>query len=261
MKPAATPFLVIVAGMGCLAPTLAAQSPNSATAFEVASVKPSLPGTRFSDSLDPAQLRFSANSLLLLILSTYPDIDGGRVSAGPAWLTTEYWDVSAKLPPNMPAGQQELNRKAELMLQVLLADRFKLVTHREMRDRQIYELVLAKGGSKLKPTSAEKLSVKYGQGRLEFQHQSMEGLALYLHSPYRPAEAIQPADRPVVDMTGLQGFFDFTLEWAPDTVQPDPTATGPSLVTALGELGLKLQPKKSAAEFLVIDHAERPTEN
>lgn len=259
MKTAATPFLVIA--FGCLAQSLAAQSPDSA-AFEVASVKPSRPGTRFNDSLDPAELRFFANSLLILILSAYPDISASRLAGGPAWLNTEYWDVVAKLPPNMPMGEKELNRKAELMLQALLADRFKLVTHREKRDQQIYELILSQGGPKLKPSSASQFSVKARDGRLEFQHQSMQGLVSNLYSPYIQAGVQQAADRPVIDMTGLQGYFDFTLEWTPDTSQPGQTATGPSLFTALEEqLGLKLQPQKSVFDFLVIDHAERPAEN
>jgi bla regulator protein BlaR1 len=240
--------------------TISAQPPDT---FEAASVRPSLPGTRFRSTLDTAQFICSANSLLILILEAYPEISGSRLSGGPAWLTTEYWDLAAKLPPNMPSTEKELNHKTELMLQALLADRFKLVTHREMRDQPVYDLVLAKGGSKLKPSSAEKFSFKTSRGGIEFQHESIEGLANYLYSPYIAlGSGQQPADRPVVDRTGLQGFFDFALEWTPDTVQADPAATGASLFTALEEqLGLKLQPRKAAAEFLVIDHAERPSEN
>jgi uncharacterized protein (TIGR03435 family) len=207
-----------------------AQPPDT---FEAASVKPSLPGTRFRSSLDTSQFNCAANSLLILILEAYPDISGARVSGGPGWLTTEYWDLAAELPPpNMPTGEKELNHKTELMLQALLADRFRLTTHRETRDQQIYALVLAKGGPKLKVSVADKFSVKYGRGRIEFQHQSVEGLARYLYSPYTPASLQQPADRPVTDMTGLPGFFDFTLEWTPDAVQadsfqPNAGATGP----------------------------------
>ena len=244
-------MLLIAAGQ-----MVSAQSPDT---FEVASIKPSRPGTGFSSSLDPAQFTCSAINLLGLILSTYPDISPSRVSGGPAWLTTEYWDVAAKLPPNMPTSEKELNRKTELMLQTLLADRFRLLVHREKRDQQVYALVRAKDGLKLKPSSAGQFSAKFVSGRYEFRNTSMEGLAEWLYSPLGSR---QPADRLVIDMTGLKGSFDFTLEWAPVSVQPDPTATGPSLFTALEEqLGLKLQPQRSAAEFLVIDHAERPSEN
>jgi uncharacterized protein (TIGR03435 family) len=65
-----------------------------------------------------------------------------------------------------------------------------------------------------------------------------------------------------IDQTGFEGFFDFTLEWTPDTPQPDTTATVPSIFTALeDQLGLKLQPQESPIEFLVIDHAARPRES
>jgi uncharacterized protein (TIGR03435 family) len=147
------------------------------------------------------------------------------------------------------------------MVQALLADRFKLVIHRETRDEPVYELVVSKGGSKLKPSSSEKLSVQTGRGHLEFRHASMAVFVSYLY--YRPGYSQQAADRPVLDSTGPPGFFDFTLDWTPDTVQPDAASTGPSLFTALVEqTGLKLEPRKSAFEFLVIDRAEKPsTEN
>jgi uncharacterized protein (TIGR03435 family) len=202
---------------------------QSSDTFEAASVKPSLPGTRFRSSLDTSQFNCAANSLLILILEAYPDVSGARVSGGPSWLTTEFWDLAAKLPPNMPTGEKELNHKTELMLQALLADRFKLTTHRETKEQPIYALILAKGGSKLKPSGTDKFSVKYAIGRLEFQHQSMEGLARYLYSPYVQPSVQQPSDRPVTDMTGLQGFFDFTLEWTPDSIQSDSAIAGPSL--------------------------------
>jgi len=160
----------------------------------------------------------------------------------------------------MPSSEKELNRKTELMLRSLLADRFKLVVHREMRDQPIYGLVVAKGGPKLKPSTADNFSARFVNGRFEIQHSSMERLATWLYDPQgrgRPTVA----DRPVLDRTGLPGFFDFILDWTPETVQPNQAATGPSLFTALEELGLKFQSEKAALEFFVIDHAERPSEN
>ena len=67
-------------------------------------------------------------------------------------------------------------------------------------------------------------------------------------------------DRPVLDETGLKGTFDIVLDWSPDSAGQG--ATGPSIFTAVQEqLGLKLEPKKEPVEFLVVDHAERPSEN
>jgi uncharacterized protein (TIGR03435 family) len=157
----------------------------------------------------------------------------------------------------MPASRDELTRQADLMLRALLADRFKLKIHREMKDQPVYELVVAKNGPKIKPSSSDKFSLTTGRGHLEFHHASMAVFIGYLYG--RPGFPQQAADRPVLDRTGLQGFYDLTLDWAPDS---DPNPTGPSLFTALEEqTGLKLEPRKAPFEFLVIDHVEKPTEN
>ena len=238
--------------------TLAAQAPDT---FEVASLKPSLPGTRFTSKLDAAQFNCTAHSLLNLIQSAYPDIEvqPWRVAGGPAWLDTDRWDLAAKLPPGMPGEQEPLYRKTEQMLRTLLGEEFKLKVHRETKDQATYALTVVKTGSKLKPSEGSQFGVKYANGRLEFHHQSMAGLVASLS--YNPRIPNRPTDRIVVDQTGLEGFFDFTLEWTPDSPQQDPTAAGPSIFTALEEqLGLKLQPQKSPIEFLVIDHAQKPGE-
>jgi uncharacterized protein (TIGR03435 family) len=73
-------------------------------------------------------------------------------------------------------------------------------------------------------------------------------------------------DRPVQDNTGIQGLFDVSLEWTPDDARPQPEAsappTGPSIYTAIQEqLGLRLEPRTAPSEYLVIEHAARPTDN
>jgi bla regulator protein BlaR1 len=235
---------------------------QSTDTFEVVSLKPSRAGTRLTSTLDAAQFRCTAHTLMHLLMSAYPDIEvqPWKVSGGPAWLNNDTWDLSAKLPPNMPIEQEPLYRRTEQMLRNFLTEDFKLETHRETKEFPIYALVVARNGSKLKPSAATQFNVKFGRGRLEFRHQSLSGLAEYLYTYNAPVQ--QAADRPVIDRTGLQGFFDFFLEWTPDTPQPDPTASGPSIYTAIEQqLGLKLQPEKSPVEFLVIDHAERPAVN
>jgi bla regulator protein BlaR1 len=255
MKLLRAVIILLIAADGAIS----AQSPDT---FEVASLKPSRPGTRLTSTLDAAQFRCTAHTLMQLLMSAYPDIEvqPWKVSGGPAWLNDDIWDFSAKLPPNMPAEQEPLFRRTEQMLRNFLTEEFKLKTHRETKEFPVYALVVAKNGSKLKPSVASQLTVKVGRGRLEFHHQSMTGLAAYLYIHNAPVQLA--ADRPVVDQTGLQGFFDFTLEWTPDTSQPDPTASGPSIYTANEQqLGLKLQPRKSPVEFLVIDYVEKPAAN
>jgi uncharacterized protein (TIGR03435 family) len=186
-----------------------------------------------------------------------------KLSGGPGWLDTDTWDIAATLPPNMPADRQELMRQAYLMLQALLADRFKLAVHRETRDQPVYELVVAKGGPKLKPSGAEKSSddkpnARNGKGHLEFHRLPVSALLNYFY--FQPGSGM--VDRPVIDKTGLDGLYDFTLDWTPDDAPPDPAAPAPSIFTALEEqIGLKLEPRKAPFEIIVIDHAEKPAEN
>jgi uncharacterized protein (TIGR03435 family) len=238
---------------------MAAQTPDR---FEVASLKPSKSGTPFRSTLDRAQFSCTAHSLMILIMSAYPEIEvqPWKLSGGPAWLFTDRWDLAAKLPPDMPSDQQQLYRRTEAMLRTFLAEEFRLKTHRETKDFPVYAMVVGRNGPKLKRSESGEFSVKTGIGRLEFRHQSMSRLVQFLYNTGAPVQ--RAADRPVIDRTGLDGLFDFTLEWTPDTAQTDATATGPSIYTAIEEqLGLKLQPEKAPIEFLVVDHAEKPTGN
>ena len=216
-------------------------------AFDVAAVKPSQPGTPGGSSLDPGRLTVRGQALRGLILSAY-SVPFWRVTGGPEWLNTDGYEITATFPPNTPQDQ------VKLMLQNLLADRFKLTIHREMKDSSVYALVVAKDGPKFREAPDSKFAAKTGRGHLEIHHADMLLLTRNL-----PLDAV---DRPIVDMTGLKGFFDLTLDWTPDTARPSPNDTGPSIFTALQEqLGLKLEPRKLPVEFIVIDHVERPSEN
>jgi uncharacterized protein (TIGR03435 family) len=252
----AMPF---VAGM-INAPAIRAQSaisaqsgPATAPKFEVASVKLSAPGRPASAvgvRLNSALFTSSGLPLRNLIYSAY-GVPAWRVTGGPAWLDTDTYDIVATLPPNTPKDQ------INAMLLALLVDRFKLTIRREIRDYPVYVLVAAKEGLKLRTSGDGKFSVKTGRGHLEVHHADMPTLVGYLWNRNAPA-----ADRPVVDMTGLKGFFDITLDWTPANIQPGPADTSPSLFTAIQEqLGLKLEARKSPFEFIVIDSVERPSEN
>jgi uncharacterized protein (TIGR03435 family) len=198
--------------------------------------------------LDGARFTSSGIPLRNLIYSAY-GVPAWRVSAGPSWLNSDAYDISATLPPNTP--KEQINS----MLQALFADRFQLRVHRETRDYPVYGLVIAKGGSKLKASADTKFGVKTGRGHLEIHAGSMPAFVGYLLST-------RAADRPMVDMTGLKGYFDITLDWTPENIQPVPTDIGPSVFTAMREqLGLRLESQKSPFEVIVIDHAERPSEN
>lgn len=134
---------------------------------------------------------------------------------------------------------------------------FKLTLHREPRELTLYELVVAKNGPKLTKAEARPGGVTSGRGHLTATAASMDRLARFLAGSY------VKLDRPVVDKTGLDGVFDFTLDWTPDSdLQKHPDGP-PDIFTALQEqLGLKLEARKGPVEVFVVDHVEKiPSEN
>jgi uncharacterized protein (TIGR03435 family) len=153
------------------------------------------------------------------------------------------------------------------MFQALLAERFKLRAHNETRILPGFALILAKGGPKMKTAEGER-DLRRSAGAQVFRIKGKGTMA-------QLAEVITDSmDRTVIDMTGLAGMFEVDLNWAreeglktPLTVTPGQreaaaAPSGPSIFTALQELGLKLEPRKTPVDFLVIDHVEPiPTEN
>jgi uncharacterized protein (TIGR03435 family) len=144
-------------------------------------------------------------------------------------------------------------KQSQLMLQALLADRFALKAHHETKDLPIYELTVAKGGAKMKKTAADGYggNAKYASGKVTAHEISVESLAANLSFTL---------GRKIVNKTGLDGGYDFTLDYAPDGA--DASDPRPSIFTALEEqLGLKLLPAKGPVDVIVVDHIERPTAN
>jgi uncharacterized protein (TIGR03435 family) len=151
------------------------------------------------------------------------------------------------------------------MFQTLLADRFKLRFHRETKELPAFVLSVDKSGSKLKLNSSPEpfeIPINFaGRGSVTGQRVPMTYFAWFLS---------QQLGRPVVDRTGLDQHYDFTLQWTPEPPlsgssearEPLPASDGPTIFTALREqLGLKLQSEKAPVEIFVIDSAERPAAN
>jgi uncharacterized protein (TIGR03435 family) len=149
----------------------------------------------------------------------------------------------------------------EKMLQALLAERFKLLVHKETKQVAGYALVLGKGGSKLTQPSAEDkhaFGVRREAGpngqvsnKMVARRVEMRDFAFLL---------LMTTQRPAIDRTGLAGEFNFDLEFAPfDSDAADSSA--PSLFTAIQQLGLRLETTKTPLDGLVIDRAERPEAN
>ena len=177
-----------------------------------------------------------------------------QIVGGPEWLSKDRYDINGI--PDV-AGVPDLKQMRE-MYQKLLADRFHLTFHREQREMPIYAITVAKGGPILKVADPNEdlntgNSGSGGQRTLRFTNMSMANFALNMNF-YE--------DRPVVDQTALPGRYDFTLKWTYDVSRENDPGAPPSLYTAIKEqLGLRMDAVKGPAEVLVIDKAERPSEN
>lgn len=237
-----------------LASTASAQTP----AFEVASIKPNQSqGGISAMRLTPGHVSMEGVSLKKVMLNAYgiPD-DREYVIAGPAWLTSERFDIEAKFSADAPMPQ------VRQMIQSLLADRFKLVVHKETRQLPMYSLVVAKGGAKIHPVEAGQSKTTARPGHFEATKINMQKLADVM---------ARQAGLPVTDATGLEGVYDFMLDWSPEadlrmTSGDSATAAasgGASFFTAIQEqLGLRLESGKGPVEILVVDRMEKtPTEN
>jgi uncharacterized protein (TIGR03435 family) len=131
------------------------------------------------------------------------------------------------------------------------------------KELPVYELVLAKGGAKLKETTAEE--AKRGSTNIEGRNHKSDGTFTGITTKALATTLSGETGRAVLDKTGLTGSYDFTLTWANDdqpTAADADTASGPTIFTALHEqLGLKLESSKGPVEVLVIDSVEKPGEN
>jgi uncharacterized protein (TIGR03435 family) len=255
---------LLLASLG-LSHTWAQQVPPTNLKFEVASVKPHafVQGDRQDFTISGNSVKFSVAPLYALVREAY-DVKMDRISGGPAWASRvrdAAFDIEAKAEGTPTTSQ------VRLMLQQLLAERFHLKAHRESREIPIYQLVIAKGSSKLAqsaPSASDKVHVGTRVAspgviarELSSDKMPMANLADFIASS---------AGRPVVDRTGLTGAYALWLSWTDDSRVAGNQATGevpgPSIFTALEEqLGLKLEPGRGPGEFLIIDSVEKPSEN
>lgn len=200
----------------------------------------------------------------LLIMKAYnlPIGSEKRILRGPPWVESENdrYAVEAKIDATRFAAMQTMTPEQQqeqvcLMEQSLLAERFKLKVHFEIRgEAPVYALIVAKGGPKLVPSKdGETTSLSARKDEIIAQAVTLDQFA---HSPlWTPI-----GDRYVVDQTGLKGTYDFTLKWRSDPL--DESGALPDLFNAIQEqLGLKVIDAKAPLEVIVIDHIERPSRN
>lgn len=262
-----------------------AQSAAQRPVFEVASVKasPHCDDRRRGAPPSPGRLNIACTTPHDLIRMAYDTFANGPtpnarrppIIGGPDWIDTERYDIAATA-----AGGAPLVQMAGLMLQGLLEDRFKLKIHREMREVPVYLLTIASSGLKASALrratcvaqDLNELMAQHGApppnicGRQMF---NMNGSNLVADFSAMSLEAFASGflsgrvDRPVIDKTGLAGQFDFRIEFLRDSGATEPAdGAGPSIFTAVQEqLGLKLSAGRGTIPVIVIDAAERPSEN
>jgi len=263
---------------------------GTAHVFDVATVKPyqldpkqdpRMP-VRSGVGNTPDGIDARAATVMMLVNYAYGLRLPDEVDGGPDWAKSARFDVVAKMSAEDAAAMQTLSPaegKAlrQQMLKALLAERFGLKTHTEMRPMPVYELVIAKGGAKLQDTATDTAPMKLdksgkpislvhetGPNTSVVQNYSMKSFADYL------LIAMHSLGRPVVDKTGLTGNYNFTLDWSiysasarpsADGVASDPRDDGDFLRDALKKVGLGLQPANDGLEYIVIDQVERPSGN
>lgn len=228
--------------------------------FEVASVKPNNsaePGLRMD--IPPGGRRLIAINMPLreLIRAAYT-LQAFQVVGAPGWVESERFDITAVTDrdltvttPWTPGGRF---LPVQLMVQSLLADRFKLVAHSETRESQVYALVIDQPGrraaGKLRPAAldcAPNCGIRAGRGTMTARNVPLPQFAELLS---------QVNGRLTTDATGLSGNFDIDLQWSPDGQATD----APSIFTALREqLGLQLESRRGPISVLVVDSIQRPT--
>ena len=250
----------------------AEDAPPKGLAFEVASIKPSKAGDSHSGT-SLGDGRFTARNTTLQTLMQYNafGISAAQITGQPGWLSTERFDIDAKLDDAVVEQMKNLSTEAETlwmrqMVQQMLADRFKLAFHWETQQFAVYALVVGKNGSKIQRTKNVDggPSASWGNGKLTAKCVTTEKLAQTLSIALS-----RELGRMVVDKTGLEGKYDLTLEWSPDNrsaamtdAANESAPPGPSIFTAVQEqLGLKLESTKAPVETVVIDHIEQPSEN
>jgi uncharacterized protein (TIGR03435 family) len=230
--------------------TALAQSPT----FDVASVKPSPPSVGDRLDINLGAFNHGVVTLTNTTLSECVQYAYGLVSEdqidGPDWIRDRRLrvDIIAKTSPDTQLD------KVLLMTQALLAQRFHMELHREAKPVRHLELTVSRKGSKLAVSQdgAPLHPNTYGRGRLFYDRRTMHSFALLLSRQLK---------QPVIDLTGLAGFYDVHLEWAPDDPSgppPSDAAPLPDIYQAVEEqLGLHLESKKTPIEIIMIDRADR----
>lgn len=244
---------------------LLAQPAPDRPAFEVASVKPSGPQSKtIAMYTFPGGRLTAENYTLAMLMEEAFSVQRFQISGGANWVREERYDIDARPPAssksiksNPPYPMTPPNDEQRQMLQALLADRFQLKFHREIKEGPVYLLVKSKRELKIK--DAKDKDDKPWVGGIPNGMINGNGIAgINISMPLLATRLSRYLERPVLDRAGLQGSFDFKFEYASDDPHPNVIS---SILISIQALGLKLESAKGPVETIVIDHAEKPSAN
>lgn len=256
---------IMAAALCLIAPSAAFAVPTPPTrlVFEIASIRPSQPGTGvYTIKPLPGGSGYTAqNSPVKLMIALMYKVPMRQIFGGPDWIETDRFDVEARSDHSYSIDD------LHTMFQNLLADRFNLKYHMETREGPVYALTVDKSGLKMKADGTGQAMgipiVPATGGGFTGTQVPMKYLTWWL------GQQLQNDGRSVIDETGLSQSYDFTLSFAPQ-LPPSVSRDGlppemqelPTIFEAVKQqLGLKLEAAKGPIEYFVIDHIERPSAN
>ncbi|MGA3188162.1 MAG: TIGR03435 family protein [Bryobacteraceae bacterium] len=235
----------------------ARSSAQPASRFEVVSIKrfPSDAPVRRSGIVSNTSGRMKGRETLWFMLVNAYGISSQRLVA-PDWTKDEIYDVEAIAPAD---ASKETRMQ---MMQAMLVERLALKCHFEEKQTNIYSLTVGSGPLKLSPSAGDPPPMRYERGEFKQKSASFANLVFYL---------TMHMDHEVVDFTGLPGRYAFDLDWKyayDDPANITPLANGGGrldpifIIKALKAIGLKLEPRKTAMKYLVVDSVNKePTPN
>ncbi len=233
--------------------------------FAVATIHPSRPDEFMSVAVEGRRFLTTNASIKDLIDYAYM-VHPSQIVGGPSWLESGKYDVTAEADQ----ADRLIQPQARTMVQHLLADRFAFSFHRDRRRLPVYEITVASGGFKLTVGAGDAKGFGTfgfpGYGAMVVNNATMSEFANFLQR--------YVLDRPVLNVTGIEGRYTFRLDWTPDdsqfagrtdtlrSIPPDRKFEPPDIFSAMqSQLGLRMTAKKASAEVLVIDRIDHPSPN
>ena len=289
----ATPPASAAAATSPAAAATPAADPTLGITFDVVSIRPAPEGpSRITNPLDGDGITVENSTLLEMVRWNFnkSSLREDQLQGVPKWFTTDNYEIRAKVAESDIAAWKQIGEGGHrLVFRKMLVDRFKFAWHFADVDSPIYNLVIVKGGLKIKeakPDEASPYNFKLGlnpdgtpaayTGTGVTMRAAPDGYPMWVFQQshfssfaknFLSGDVGHIVGRPVVDKTGLTGAYNFSLEFAFDqgvdaAATNDSGPARPTIFTALQEqLGLKLEPARGPVEMLVVDHIERPPEN